>query len=219
MNYNKNRYQNDNNINKRKQMEDEMNKFEKEICDQSNFNANYQQQQHQSNQKSNLPAMFIPHQLKRQQNVLPNSNQRPLSPISLANHPNFNLQSNVQSPFISAHLSTRPPPIPSIVNQSMITNTMSATGFKPIIQPPFIQAPNIHHNAAQQQQLSNTITKPSYTVTPMALPTNVHNVSNPVQPASNPTKKQKTNDSNAKNSNSKKQKKIIRTAGGTTWEG
>ena len=191
MNYNNpNRYQHNNN--KRKQMEDEMSRFENEISGPPNYQ--------QSNQKPGMPAMFIPHQLQRPPMMPPNAMQ-----------PNLHhLPPNTQPPFMSTnnlppvHLAKPPMPMPMINSQ-----VLPPTGFKPMIQP-FVQ-PNIPN-----QSNSSAPAKPSYTVTPMALPANVHNVSNPVQPSN--AKKQKTTDSSKNNAN-KKQKKIVRIAGGTTWEG
>lgn len=203
------RFQNDNKR-KRMEMEDEINRFEKEI---SSNPANVYQSNQQIIQRPSLPAMFIPPQIQRQQQ------QNRLIPPQLINHqlpprpilptglpltvqPNFLAQNN-------PHLVVRP----TMVNQ--------APAFKPLpVQPQFIQTPqntNTHQLTKQQNSTNstNTTTKPqAYTVTPMGLPTNVHNVSNPVQPSTSSNKKQKSND----NSKGKKQKKIVRTAGGQTWE-
>lgn len=217
--YNNNRFQNANN-NKRKQMEDEISRFEKEISVSTNDSYPPAVQA-----KASLPAMFIPPQIQRQQQqgrmmqppnfaAMGGLPPRPILAAATGSHlppPPHPLGPAVQPPFLPGHPAhlIRPPPI------------VNPPAFKPMLhQPqPFIPAPTA--GLAQPANPANTFKPASYTVTPMGLPTNVHNVSNPVQASAASSKKQKTNaaaTSNANEKKNKKQKKIVRIAGGQTWE-
>lgn len=225
-------FQNANN-NKRKQMEDEMSRFEKEISVSSN-GSGYAAAGVQT--KPSMPAMFIPPQIQRQQQqgrlmqppnftamgALP---PRPILPAATGSHlppplPHHPLAPTVQPPppFLAGHPAhlIRPPPI------------VNPPAFKPMLhqQQPFIAAPAATGSIAQPTTPANTFKPASYTVTPIGLPTNVHNVTNPVQASAASAKKQKTNaaaaaaatTSNAGEKKTKKPRKIVRIAGGQTWE-
>ena len=163
-------------------------------------------------------AMFIPPQIQRQQQnrmmqppgfpALGQLPPRPILPAAAGLPP---LPLTTTAPFLGAHPAgamIRPPPI------------VNAPAFKPMMHQPFVQ-PRPAATPAVPNPV-NTFKPASYTVTPMGLPTNVHSVSNPVQPSTAGSKKQKTNagttSSTANEKKNKKQKKIVRVAGGQTWE-
>lgn len=196
-----------------------MSRFEKEIGVSDNGSYPVQARPNQ------LPAMFIPPQIQRQQQTrmlqppgFPPLGQlppRPMMPTAAA--------AGLPPPsFLPGHPAAliRPPP-PPIVNAP-------PAAFKPMVhhQPFAMQPPPSAGPAAiiQSNPAVKTFKPASYTVTPMGLPTNVHSVSNPVQPSSASSKKQKTNAagtaaaSNTGEKKNKKQKKIVRVAGGQTWE-
>ncbi|KAK4337248.1 hypothetical protein RND71_043717 [Anisodus tanguticus] len=184
-----NRYRND----LKKQMEDEMSRFEQEIN-----RATYPQPTSQIQAKP-LPAMFIPPQIQRQQ-----QNRAQTSSSS------FIIQSNQLSNAVLPMHGNYVNRLPVGKNQSL-----------PILQQnrfpvmlPTQSFTSLNSNLNSSIQPSGLQPTPSYTVTPMGLPTNVHNVPN-YTPAttSTGTKKSKSNDSK-----NKKQKKALRVAGGQTWE-
>lgn len=223
------------NNNKRKQMEDEMSRFEKEISgaqQQQQQQPNMYQQQPQQQQQFKPRSMFIPHQLKRQQHQnRPNQHMQPPNLMAPNQMPHMipNLHPIQQSPFLPGQ------PNPHLMNNHLMAQQPPMNhqaSFKPMMPQQFNlppPPPQIHPNQltqasqqpvqqSQQTQAAanNQSTKPtSYTVTPMGLPTNAHqhNVSNPGQSTN---KKQKTG--NDSNKNNKKQKKILRLAGGQVWE-
>lgn len=225
---------------KRRQMEDEMSRFEKEIS--GGQQQQNQQQQQQQQQQFKPRSMFIPHQLQRQQHrphMQPPPNLMSLNQMPQMIPQMHPMQSNPQ-PFLPGQ------PNPHLINNHLIGQqplpmNHQAT-FKPLIPqqfnlpppPPQMHSnqPNSHQmpqatpssqsqqtqqqsQQPQQQSNNNQTAKASYTVTPMGLPTNVHNVPDS-KSAQTSNKKQKTGDDS--NKSSKKQKKILRQAGGQVWE-